>query len=190
VDSGSGKYVIVMLLLGGGMAGLFFWRKSQTEVPPQPSASASAAIVAAHAPHQEMDIPPPPPPPEVIPDAGAPKPPPPVANGGGGDGCGQTSCNGVAGSDLQAALQFRGKTAHKCYDEALAQDNTLKGQVVIGVKISGNGTVCKADVVSSELANPSVAGCIANKYRQGNRLPSPSGGCVEVNVPMKLLPPH
>ena len=190
VDSGSGKYAIIMLLLGGGMAGLFFWRRSQELPLPAPSPSASAAIVAAHAPHVDpIDIPPPPPSvPDATPDTGGPKPAPAVWSGG--DGCAQTSCNGSAGSDLQGALAFRAKTAHKCYDEALAQDPTLKGQVVISVRVSGNGTVCAAGVESSDIPNPSVAACIANKFRQGSRLPSPTGGCVSVNVPMKLLPAH
>jgi hypothetical protein len=189
-DSGSGKYLVVILLLGGGMAGLFFWRRSQADATqPLPSPSASAAIEAARAPHVDpIDIPPPPPPP---PDASPEKVPPKVTSGGGGgDGCGQTTCNGSASADLQSALAFRAKTAHKCYDEALSQDSTLKGQVVISVRVSGNGTVCASSVVSSDIPNPSVAACIANRFRQGARLPSPTGGCVEVNVPMKLLPPH
>jgi hypothetical protein len=191
VDSGTGKYLVVILLLGAGAAGLFFWRRSQTEADtPLPPPSASAAVVAAHAPHDlPLDIPPPPPViPDASPDTGSPK----SAGGGGnwGDGCKETSCNGRVTTDLTSALSFRAKTAHKCYDEALGQDPTLKGQVVINVRVSGNGTVCGASVVSSDIASGSVAPCIANRFRQGARLPSPAGGCVEVNVPMKLLPPH
>jgi hypothetical protein len=99
-------------------------------------------------------------------------------------------CSGTVGAELSSALAFRAKTAHKCYDEALGQDSTLKGQVVINVRVSNNGTICSAGVQSSDLANPSVAACIANRFRQGARLPSPTGGCAEVNVPMRLLPPH
>ncbi len=191
-SSGSGKYLIIMLLLGGGLVGLYFVKGSTADPQPPLPPSASAAVVAAHAPHPDpVDIPPPPPAiPDATPDTGATKTVVSSGGGGGGDGCAQTSCNGRAGTELQNALAFRAKTAHKCYDEALAQDSTLKGQVVIGVKISGNGTVCSSSVVSSEVPNPGVAGCIANRFRQGARLPSPVGGCVEVNVPMKLLPPR
>jgi hypothetical protein len=135
-----------------------------------------------------MDIPPPPELPDAAPDTGKPKTV--VSSGGGGDGCAQTSCSGTVGTDLSNALAFRARTAHKCYDEALAQDSTLKGQVVINVRVSGNGTVCAAGVQSSDLANPGVAACIASRFRQGARLPSPAGGCAEVNVPMRLLPAH
>ena len=179
-----------MVILGLGMAGLFWWRSSQQDAvaaAPSPSASASA-VVPALAPHEEpIDIPPPPALPDATPDTGAPKV---VPTGGGGDGCAQTTCNGGTTSELSGALAFRAKTAHKCYDEALAQDPTLKGQVVIHVRVSYNGTVCAASVESSDVANPSVAACIANRFRQGARLPSPSGGCMEANVPVRLLPPH
>ena len=188
-DSGSGKYLLVMLVLGGAMAGLFAWRHSQSEPPPPaPSPSASAAIIAAHAAHDVPDDIPPPPPslPDASPDTGARK----AVVGNYGDNCGHSPCNGAITNDLSSALAFRAKTAHKCYDEALAQDPTLKGQVVLNVKVSSNGTVCGASVHSNDIANGSIANCIANKYRQSARLPSPVGGCVEVNVPMKLLPPH
>jgi hypothetical protein len=113
-----------------------------------------------------------------------------VVQGNWGDGCNQATCGGRINGELSNALAFRAKTAHKCYDEALAQDSTLKGSVTISVKVGQNGTVCSAAVASNDLASGSVAPCIANKFRQGARLPSPTGGCVEVNVPMKLLPPH
>jgi hypothetical protein len=186
-DSGSGKYLIILLLLAAGTAGLFAWRHSQEEVAPLPPPSASAPVITARIPHDLPDIPPPPPAiPDATPDTGSTKAP----AGGWGDGCAQTSCSGRVTNELSGALAFRAKTAHKCYDEALGQDPTLKGQVVINVRVSGNGTVCAASVASNDLANGGVAPCIANRFRQGARLPSPAGGCVEVNVPMKLLPAH
>ena len=126
--------------------------------------------------------------PDPVPDTGPAK----VVSGGGGggNGCEQTSCRGSATDDLRKTLSTRARAAHRCYDEALAQDSTLKGQVVINVRVGYNGTVCAASVASSELSNPAVAACIANRFRQGARLASPQGGCVDVNVPIALLPPH
>jgi outer membrane biosynthesis protein TonB len=134
------------------MVGLFLWRKSQAEQPiVVPSPSASAAIAAAHAPHDEpIDIPPPPP---IVPDAAPDTPVKPTGAGAGGanwgDGCAQTTCGGRITPELSSALAFRAKTAHRCYDEALAQDPTLKGQVVLSVKIGNNGNVCSASVERS-----------------------------------------
>jgi hypothetical protein len=172
------------------MAGLFAWRHFQAapEVVVAPAPSVSVPPPISHN-YDQVDIPPPPPDvADASPDTSVAKPQP--ATPFLGDGCQQTSCNGRITPDLTSALAFRAKTAHKCYDEALAQDSTLKGQVVINVHVSYNGTVCSAAVESSDLANGGVAACIANKFRQGARLPSPLGGCVDVNVPMKLLPAH
>jgi hypothetical protein len=188
VDSGSRRNLIVILLLGGAILGLFTWRHFQTPpvvVAPAPSSSATAA---AHPSYSDpVDIPPPPDLPDASPDTGGPKP---ATTAWSGEGCSRPTCSGRISPELTAAMAFRAKTAHKCYDEALGLDSTLKGQVVIGVRVSYDGTVCSASVESNDLANGSVAACIANKFRQGARLPSPLGGCVDVNVPMKLLPPH
>jgi hypothetical protein len=92
--------------------------------------------------------------------------------------------------DLETALAFRAKTAHKCYDDALAQDSTLHGSVKISVRVASNGSLCSANAAASDLANPSVAACIASKFRQAGHFPPPSGGCLDVNVPISLMPPH
>ena len=188
---GTGKYLAIILLLGGGIVGLFAWRHFQPEpVAPAPPPSASAALLASHAPHDEpIDIPPPPAVPDATPDTGAVKPAT-ATGGGGGDGCAQKTCGGSINAELSSALAFRAKTAHKCYDEALALDSTLQGQVVINVRVGTNGAVCSASVASNDLPSPGVAPCIANRFRQGARLPSPTGGCIDANVPMRLLPAH
>ena len=187
-NPGTGRNIAVIVLLAAAMAGLFLWKSCQSEPEPvAPAPSASSPVVTARPPPENPDIPPPPVIPDATADTGHAKA---VVSGGGGDGCAQTTCSGTVSAELSSALAFRAKTAHKCYDEALGQDSTLKGQVVINVRVSNNGTICSAGVQSSDLANPSVAACIANRFRQGARLPSPTGGCAEVNVPMRLLPPH
>jgi hypothetical protein len=92
--------------------------------------------------------------------------------------------------DLESALAFRAKTAHKCYDDALAQDSTLKGTVTISVRVAANGNICAANVASNDVGNPLVANCIASRFRQAGHFPAPSGGCLDVNVPISLMPPH
>jgi outer membrane biosynthesis protein TonB len=92
--------------------------------------------------------------------------------------------------ELESALAFRAKTAHKCYDDALAQDSSLKGTVKINVRVAANGNVCSANVASSDLTNPSVANCIASRFRQAGHFPAPNGGCLDVNIPISLMPPR
>jgi hypothetical protein len=185
--SESGKYLAVVGLLAAALAGLLFWKHSQTPPDIAPIPSASVPVHSSAPPPDTADIPPPPP---AIPDASADTGTKVVQSGPAGDGCGQKSCNGKATPELQAALAFRAKTAHKCYDEALSQDSTLKGQVKINVRVGYSGAVCAAEVGSSELSNPSVAACIATRMRQGARLPPPVGGCIEAEVPIALRPPH
>ena len=185
--SGTGKYLAFMALLGAGLVGLLVWKHSEAgpeiRVVPAPSATGVATR-----PIDTVDIPPPPPLPPPVPEAGVTKV---VSTGGaGGNGCEQTACSGSATDDLRKTLSTRARAAHRCYDEALAQDSSLKGQVVINVRVGYNGTVCAASVASSELSNPAVGACIANRFRTGARLAPPAGGCVDVNVPIALLPPH
>jgi hypothetical protein len=91
--------------------------------------------------------------------------------------------------DLETALAFRAKQAHRCYDSALTQDQTLQGHVTINVRVAGNGQVCAASVAANDLSNPSVAGCIARMFGQSGHFPAPRGGCVDANVPISLMPP-
>ncbi len=72
-------------------------------------------------------------------------PPPPVIEDGGVEAgkrviithvanqCDAKKCTGSSGSELETALQFREKQAHRCYDNALAQDPTLRGKVTVAV---------------------------------------------------------
>jgi len=180
--SGNAKYVIVALLLLGGIIGLVVWRNSQKppEQPvaqiPVPPPSASSAT-----PPQIDDVPPPPP---EEPDAG------PVHHTVStvASGCEAKSCGGSTTNELEGALAFRAKQAHRCYDSALAVDNTLKGKVQIAVRIGANGAVCSANVASNELATTSVAQCVAGYFRSTGHFPAPKGGCVDAQVPISFVP--
>jgi outer membrane biosynthesis protein TonB len=128
------------------------------------------------------DVPPPPPP---VPDAA-----PPVAStkqqvGGTGTSVGacDAKCTGTASADLNSALQQRAAAARRCYNSALANDSSLKGRVVLDVKISTNGSVCAVGVSQTDM--PTVAPCVANVFRGASFTP-PSGGCVERAVPMNF----
>ena len=97
-------------------------------------------------------------------------------------------CGGSTSSEIETALSFRAKQAHRCYDNALAQDATLRGKVSIAVRIGSNGQACSAGVASNELSSaPSVANCVVGYFR-GQVFPSPKGGCVDVNIPINFVP--
>jgi hypothetical protein len=183
-DSGSGKYIAVVAFLFAGLIGLFVWRHFSGDPPPVVIAPPPTGPTGPLSP-KEDDVPPPPPIEEPLPDAGPPK-----SATSNGPVCDARTCSGAMTSDLEAALAFRAKTAHKCYDDALANDSTLHGNVKISVRIASNGNLCSANAAGSDLANPNVAACIANRFRQAGHFPPPAGGCLDVNVPISLMPPH
>lgn len=182
--SSTGVYVGVAVALLAGI-GILGWRSCNPTPPPTVPVVTPPVTPAPSSTLKIDDIPLPPPE-----DAGAPV----QASTGtkvntpGPNPCDVKTCKGAAGSDLESALQFRAKQAHRCYDNALASDNTLQGKVTISVKIGGNGGVCGVNVVSNELSNASVAQCVANSFRSASGFPAPKGGCVEVNLPINFKP--
>jgi hypothetical protein len=186
---GSGKYVAIVALLGVGLIGLIVWKQLGSD--PAPVASATNTVPSALPPPptvKEDDIPPPPPVEDSGPETGPPK-----STGGGSSNwasCDPKVCSGKSTGELESALAFRAKTAHKCYDDALAQDSTLKGAVKISVRVAANGNVCSANVAANDLGNPSVANCIANRFRQAGHFPAPAGGCLDLEIPISLMPAH
>ncbi len=183
-SGGSSKYILVVALLGAGLVGLLVWKHFSADPPPIVTVPPSVVPSVPVNPRED-DVPPPPPIEDSGPDTGPVK-----STVASGPVCDARTCSGGMTSDLEAALAFRAKTAHRCYDDALAQDSTLHGNVKISVRIAANGTLCSANATASDLANPSVAACIASRFRQAGHFPAPSGGCLDANVPISLMPPH
>ncbi|MBK6692395.1 MAG: AgmX/PglI C-terminal domain-containing protein [Myxococcales bacterium] len=174
--------VAVLLLLG---IGFFAWKSlsSPTPTPPVPSVPTLPSAPPTSTLRID-DIPLPPPIDAGAPDTGPVR----TVTGPGPNPCEARVCKGVAGSELEGAVQFRAKQAHRCYDNALASDNTLAGKVTLNLKIGSNGSVCAVSVVSNELSNASVSQCVANAFRSSSGFPAPKGGCVEINLPINFKP--
>jgi hypothetical protein len=120
-----------------------------------------------------------PPPP---PDASAPEP---VAGACGG------RCSGRVGPALVDALGVRVKQAHRCYDNALAIDKTVRGKVSVRMKIGADGRVCDVTARSDNTSMVDVAKCVAAFYRANTgqlSFPLPDNGCVDVDLPINFVP--
>jgi hypothetical protein len=181
--SGNGKYVAIVVLLLAGIGGLVVSKSCGNK--PQAVAAMPMTSTPASALDPKMDdVPPPPPdiPDNRTPDSGV------KTTVSSLSGCEARACGGSSTDELAAALQFRAKQAHRCYDTALAQDTTLHGRVSLQVRIAANGALCSAAVQSNDMGTPSVAQCVANMFRQSRSFPAPRGGCVEVAVPMNFVP--
>ncbi len=179
--SSTGLYVGVAVLLLAGI-GFFAWKSCAP--PPPVTVPVTTPTTPPTSTLKIEDIPLPPPIDAGQPDTG----PATVKYVTGPNPCEAKTCKGTAGSDLEASLQFRAKQAHRCYDNALAADNTLQGKVTLGLKVGTNGTMCAVSVASNELSNANVATCVANAFRTAGAFPAPKGGCVEINLPINFKP--
>lgn len=184
---GNGKYIAIALLLFGGIGAVIVWKmmnKPETPTTPVTVFDAGLPPPKPTGRNPDEDVPPPP----VAEDAGEDSGKKPVATTVKADnGCEAKKCTGAASSEIEQALSFRAKQAHRCYDQALAQDSSLRGKVSIALRIGNNGSVCSAGVASNEMGSSTVASCVANYFR-GSNFPSPKGGCVDVNIPINFVP--
>jgi hypothetical protein len=183
--SGNGKFIVLAVLLVGGVGAVIGWRACQ-----KPQAPMIIAFDAGPPPGPSKNIDDDIPPPPAIEDSGADdagKKTTVVTSAGNG-GCDVKKCTGASNSDVETALAFRAKQAHRCYDNALGQDPTLRGKMSIAVRIGPSGQSCSASVASNELSSaPSVADCVVRSFR-GQTFPAPKGGCIDVNVPINFVP--
>ena len=182
-SGGNGKFILLALLLLGIIGAVIGWKTCQK--PPAPVVLlADAGPPPRSTKNPDDDIPPPPAVEDAGVDAGIKK----TVVGIAGSPCDAKACSGASTSDIELALAFRAKQSHRCYDNALAQDPTLRGKISIAVRIGSNGTACSASVASNELASaPGVANCVLNNFR-GQAFPSPKGGCVDVKIPINFVP--
>lgn len=181
---GNAKYAIVAVVLVLGIVAVIGLRSCPIgSNAPAPLPSASVAQSAAPPTNPKLDDIPPPPPVEEKPEAGPTGPRTVYVPVGGCEG----KCTGAAPPELSQALQVRGLQARRCYNQALAQDSTLKGHVTIAVRVGPSGNVCSASVASNDMGTTAVANCAANILRS-SAYPSPHGGCVDANVPLSFVP--
>lgn len=180
--SGNGKYIAIALVLVGLIAAAIAWKKCTPAPPPPPPI---------------VDAGPPPKPTGRNPDDDVP-PPPPVEDSGvdagkkiiivkASDQCDVKKCVGTSSPELEQMLAFRVKQAHRCYDQALAQDATLRGKISVQVRIGAQGAVCSAGVASNDMGSPAVANCVVSYFRGAN-FPPPKGGCADINIPINFVP--
>lgn len=101
-------------------------------------------------------------------------------------GC-EAPCRGSATDQLVRALGSKAAGARACYERALANDSGLSGKLEIAVRVGSTGAVCSAAPSSDTLKDPAVLGCVLGRIRSGV-LPKPTGGCVDVAVPINFKP--
>jgi hypothetical protein len=187
VPSGNGKYIAIAVLLLGSIAGVTIWQLTKKQPPPVTYVDAGptpSLSVVNTGRDQTEDIPLP----EVVPDAGPKKNTTQVTSGGGGQ-CNVPKCAGKTTSELETALAFRTRQAHRCYDNALGQDPTLRGKITVAVRVGSNGQTCPngVSIAANEMSSSTVGNCVLGYYR-GQNFPAPAGGCLDVQIPINFVP--
>lgn len=184
-SGGNGKFIALAVLLVGGIAVLIGWKSCQKPDVPTTIILQPDAARPPPTKNPDDDIPPPPVVEDAATEEAGKKPSGPLVMS---SQCDSKACAGASTSDVETALAFRAKQSHRCYDNALAQDPTLRGKMSISVRIGANGQVCSASASNNELAsNPAVAQCVVNNFRSGT-FPAPRGGCVDVSIPINFVP--
>jgi hypothetical protein len=180
---GNAKYVVLALLLFGGAAGVWFAMSSGgAPPPPPPPPVADAGARPAVDPNLDLEIPP------ELPDLGPPVDfGPPTKRiiyryvGGGG-----WDCSGEI-TDAPSVMSQAQRQVRNCYERQLKSNNTLRGTVIVSLKVGGAGTV-QAVQIGGTLRDNEVFTCVRN-VMQALRFTVPSGGtCAVVQQPFNLTP--
>lgn len=184
-SSGGAKYVVIAVALLGLIGAAVAWKMCQKPpTPPILVIDAAPPPIRSTGRDLDDDVPLPPPVEDAGVDAGKKVI---VTQQTSNNQCDAKKCTGTSGSELENALQFRVKQAHRCYDNALAQDPTLRGKITVAVRVGANGQVCSAGIASNEMGSQQVASCVSGYFR-GTNFPAPKGGCIDVNVPINFVP--
>jgi hypothetical protein len=185
----------------GGVVLVWWARSPQKEPQLEPSAASAPPVGAAPAPaapRASAAEPPPPPPPEHQP----PPPPPvgaipaeaavpaapgaPAAPARRDPNC-DDPCRGKETPELLGSMRVKAGQARSCYERALSNNSALAGRIEVAVRVGANGVACSASVANDTLGDVSVKSCALGRFR-GAQYPKPSGGCVDVSVPMNFMP--
>lgn len=172
-------------------------RPEPAVTPVVPAAPAAAAVPTPSAVPLGSEPPPPPPPPReeepvpprpaAIPDAPAKASPARRAAPAKRDPNCDAPCKGRESPALLGAMRVKARQARGCYEQALSNDSALAGKLQVSVRVSPTGAACSASVESDSLGDASVTSCVLSHFRSGT-YPRPSGGCVNVSVPMNFKP--
>ena len=107
-----------------------------------------------------------------------------VANAGGG-GC-PAVCSGTITPAIREAVAARAGTAKQCYKTALEGNEGLAGDMSVLVRVGADGSACSVSISSDTTGSSRLQQCVRQKMVAG--YPHPTGGCVDVRVPIHFAP--
>jgi outer membrane biosynthesis protein TonB len=171
-------YILAVVVLICAIGAIICWKLKPEPVHPTPPAATARATAPGL-----VEPPPPPPPPEE--DAGVAPPKSAAPTTASAGAC--SNCKGTASAGLQAALSARAAASRPCYERALRVNAALTGKLLVSVRVDPSGLVCNVSIAQDGVHSAEVSTCVMGMFRN-SRFPAPTGGCVDVNVPMSFVP--
>ena len=103
--------------------------------------------------------------------------------------CDANVCVGSASTGLIEAVRGRAAEARSCYEKSLSKTPTLAGRMLLNLRIAHDGVSCPFGVAQNELSESStLVPCL--RAVLDTHYPRPTGGCVELNLPLKFVPEY
>ncbi len=98
------------------------------------------------------------------------------------------SCQGTLAQDaVRRTIGQSGGAVLRCYEERRQQVPTLRGTLLVRLRVAASGAVDRAYLAGVD--DPQLVSCVGNLV-VGWRFPSPSGGdCAVVEAPFAFVPP-
>lgn len=101
--------------------------------------------------------------------------------------CELAMCTGNAAAPLVESIRTRAANARSCYEDALKAAPTLKGRVLVEIRVTREGKACPIKLVQNDLASSTtLAPCLRALMEQ--TYPRPDDGCVDLSLPLRFVP--
>jgi hypothetical protein len=101
--------------------------------------------------------------------------------------CELAMCTGNAAAPLVESIRTRAADARSCYEDALKAAPTLKGRVLVEIRVTRQGKACPIKLVQNDLASSTtLVPCLRALMEQ--TYPRPVAGCVDLSLPLKFVP--
>ncbi len=101
--------------------------------------------------------------------------------------CQVAKCGGSINNALSSAVSARAGAARPCYERALRVNSNLQGKLTVSVRVDPAGNVCSASIKEDAVHSPEVSNCVTGMFRSA-KFPPPTGGCMDVNIPLNFTP--
>ena len=103
--------------------------------------------------------------------------------------CDLALCAGDPSPKLIGIVRSRATQARACYEEALKSAPTLAGRLLLRIRVTHDGHACQLQISNNELTtSKTIVPCLRQVMEQN--YPSPKGGCVDLNLPLKFVPEY